>query len=218
MKMKNILKDEKGSASIITLGIVCFGVVLIFLFFNYAKIYIVAERSNTSAEQASLAATSVVYDEMLDLINTFQYACGNVAGVDIACPLREKYELLKSSNSSLSEHEAIDKFLSNSAILTLRKAHSVYLLEFEVRRSLISAKPAVKNAVQQVVDKNKGNKTDTTITYFNSDNRIEVETSAEYKNMESSFLGRITENIENTGVGLEIKFLESLSFFPSETF
>ncbi|KAB8138994.1 hypothetical protein F9U64_02515 [Gracilibacillus oryzae] len=218
MRAINILKDEKGNASIITLGIVCFGIILIFLFFNYAKIFIVAERSNTSAEQASLAATSVVYDEMLDLINTFQYACGNIAGVDVPCPLKEKYELMKASNPSLSEHEAIDKFLSNSAILSLRKAYSVYLLEFEVQRSLLSARPAVENAVQEVVEKNKGNENDTIITYFNSNNRIEVETSAEYESMEASFLGEINEDIENVGMGLEIKFLDSLNFFPNQTF
>jgi len=205
---KKYIKNENGSTTFLTVGILFFGVLLMILFLNIIKMFAVDDRANTSAEQASLAATSVVYDNMMSLIETFSYPCDGEV-----CYLIEDYDevaqAVSSNNPSYTasqvEREAIDQLLTTKIpqISDLKKA---------VKQRMEGMSSDISLAVSNVINENKGNPLGTTIEYFNEDNRILIRTTATFENVEAGFIEKNTEDIENVGLRMEVPFAHSVNW------
>lgn len=208
------LNSERGSTTILSISILFFGVLVIFLFANFAKMFAVSDRANTSAEQASLAGTSVVYEEMMSLIETFHYVCGqDEEGLDIMCALIDDFTTVKSSvragNPSYTSAQVNRKSIDQ---LLVDKIPAIDELGPEVKTRLLSSRDKIKTVIKNVITKNKGKTSGTRVKYFNNNNRIEVRTSATFDSIETSIVGRITEDIKNVGMGIEVPFIPYISW------
>ena len=69
---KNILKSEEGNAALFLLGLLSIMMVLFVFVVNLTQVLAVKERANTTAQQASLAATSVFYEEIWHSIDEYE--------------------------------------------------------------------------------------------------------------------------------------------------
>lgn len=78
--VKAYLQEERGNAALFMIGLLSIMMVLFVFVFNLSKIFAVKEEANTTAQQASLAATSVLYDQLDEAIE--EYEKGLIGTVD----------------------------------------------------------------------------------------------------------------------------------------
>lgn len=205
------LNNERGSTTILSISSLFFGVLVIFLFVNFVKMFAVSDRANTSAEQASLAGTAVIYDEMMSLIETFEYACED--DEHKTCDLKDDFNTIKSDiqvdhptyTTAQVNRAAIDELLMD-------KIPEIDHLGLEVKNRLLRSKSNVAAAIKDTIINNKGKSSGTTIKYFSDDYRIEVVTSATFDSIQTSIVGDFTEDIDNIGIGIEVPFISYIQW------
>ncbi|RLL46506.1 hypothetical protein D8M04_04675 [Oceanobacillus piezotolerans] len=211
-RFKQLLKEENGSTTILLVGILFFGVVLIVLFMNFAKIFAVADRGSSAAEQASLAASDVVYDQIMeDVIEDYSYVCGFDGDADIICYLEDDYLVKRASldDGTLSAGElkkrAIDEVL-------IEKIPGRNDLKRDIRQALNTAKNEIRATVRNVINANKGEAAGSKIILFNDKNRIEVRSKATFESIDTEVIPSIEEDIGKIGMGVEIPFIDYISW------
>ncbi|SEP97924.1 Tad domain-containing protein [Piscibacillus halophilus] len=70
--MKNILKNERGNIAIFVLGLLTINMVLFVFVLNLGSVFATKEKSSTIAQQASMVATSVYYEEVQRVIEEYE--------------------------------------------------------------------------------------------------------------------------------------------------
>lgn len=210
----NKLKSEDGNMTILSISVMAFGLLMIVLFLNFTKFFAVFDRANTSAEQASLAATSVVYEEAMEVISTYEYKCGETEDGDpIYCPLRDVFNNVKNSvqasNPSYTTNQINREAINQLLISWLPREADLSRI---LRSKLISSGSRIQQVVREVITENKGKVTGTEIRYFNNDNRIEVLTTAELEINDAGFIPSLNYDIPNIGLGVEVPFIEMLGW------
>mgnify|MGYP001183575212 CR=1 FL=1 len=66
-------KNERGSVAFYTIGLLAVTGVLLFFLVNMIKIYATGQQASTSAEQAAIAATNVMFEEVYDAVTDHTY-------------------------------------------------------------------------------------------------------------------------------------------------
>lgn len=66
-----IRKQENGSIAIFVAGLISIMMILFILVLNLGSVYAVKEKSATTAQQASLAATSAFYERVQEIVFSF---------------------------------------------------------------------------------------------------------------------------------------------------
>ena len=201
-KIKSILNDEQGSMSIVVGGILFFGVLLIILLFNFIKIFATADQATTAAEQASIAASTVVYDEAMKVIQSHSYPCGEEEDCYLIDDYNDEKQIL-SKSSSLSASEIKKKAIDN---VLIKMIPGDSILRQKIYGALITARKNIPAVVNKVISENKAEISSTKITFLNSKNRIEVKTAITYNSIEAGFINAMSERIDQMGMGVQIPF------------
>ncbi|WP_176764734.1 Tad domain-containing protein [Natribacillus halophilus] len=215
------LKNEEGNVTYLTIGLIMIIALMLVFIVNFGKIFAVNEQAGTAAEQASLAATSIIYEEMLDVIGDYEREeddeddenDDNDDDEDEEEELEElvedrKDELMAAENYSENEAEiqAINQILEE-------EIPEDQDLQDEIEEALVDASQQISNEVSEIITRNNGSLDETTITMFNEENRVEVTTAVTYDQVAfGGWIDEGSEEVHQRGVGLETSFVEVLSW------
>lgn len=208
-----------------------FGVftLMFLIIMSFANVFIEKQKASSNAEMASLTASAILlehldmaieeYDEYLlakylEALSSAVEEAGEVVKILEPEYLREKVE---------DEIANLPSFLKDSekkhkAINTVLKAELPGNAELKgfVNANLDEAKEEIIQAVQNNIQMNKGQLSETKIV-FNSQNRLEVETATRYEAMKfDEYFSESSRHVRQSGQGPSFVFNESLGWSMPE--
>ncbi|PFG03893.1 Tad domain-containing protein [Bacillus sp. es.034] len=220
-RFKASLQEERGNAALFMIGLLSIMMVLFVFVFNLSKIFAVKEEANTTAQQASLAATSVLYDQLDEAIE--EYEKGIIGTVDsypesIEQKIEKKETQLRSDAdyNDYSENEikleAMDIVLTDELRHGIGKKDLDRKLGQEIYNGIL---PDMESQAKSTILENDGNLTDATLTI--KDGQVFVHAS---NTMEGTafkgFFQDIKEDLFQTSAGPKVDFIEELSNFHNK--
>lgn len=213
--MSVVLKSQKGNAVILTIWTLSVLGLMIVIIMNIAKVYVVKEQASIAAEQASLAASAVVYDEVGKVIEHYENE-DLFEDETLQEKVEKEEQRLQSQNGNLSLNEAHIQAIDYVLLQVLRQDEA---LREEIKGALERAGGDVQAVVSNIISKNGGKPSGTQIHYFNDDKRIEVVTSARFEAVKykSMFTGSDSD-VSQRGIGIEIPFVDEVGWNSRQRF
>lgn len=215
--MKKYVDNERGSGVILTIFSFAIVGIMLILVLNIAMVFTKKEQTSLAAEQASFAATSVVYEQIDPVVQTHykEVVVGkDEDGNDIIEKeyLRHKVEDRKKSllmtKPSLSNSEAYIEAV-NSVLLSEIPTDSELLTK--ISSSINTAKLLINSVIQNFIDQNVGEE-----TYFeyewelDDEYRIEVIARTKFNAVDYNGIDFGGESeIPQRGKGPVISFIEA---------
>jgi hypothetical protein len=215
--MRCYLDNERGSGVLLTiLNFAIVGIMLI-LVLNIAMAFTKKEQASIAAEHASLAATSVLYEQIYEDVKSYKKLIDadiEEGTIDILKTIEEKVEeredKLKYSQPFLSKNErhiqAIDDVLSSE----IKEDH---LFSDQVLQAVRDAESYIDSSVQKTIGKNHGKDAANEYKWEFQEYRIVVEAKTRFEAVHYNGLnfGKDSD-VSQVGTGPEISFLEALGW------
>jgi len=209
--VKEQLRDQRGNMTVFVLTIFFFfSLVMFTLLFNMSTVFVDKEVAANSAQQASLGATQIVYEEAERAIHVYD---ANLPFNMV--PIWEQVEMaeisLRSAHPSWSDSE-IQYSAIDQVLLVNLPSNSV--LQGYVRQYMGIAEEEIRSTVGKILSRNGAIRSGSRVKMFNSEQRIEVRTSVRYEseNFGLDFLSNHRDEIEQTAEGRRIRFAEVLQW------
>lgn len=213
--MIRFFSNEKGNIALLTLGLMSIMIIMFLFLTNFVKVFSLKEQASTNAQQASLAATSVVYEEVDEAIDEYEMTLiANGKKILEGESLSERINKRQEQYSDLSQNEAhvkaVDEVLSEELSghgLNSKVLNDILIDHLTSNQTLES----LKYEVADIIASNKGTVPNSVI-YYMEDSQIRVKTSSKYKAIKfDSFIPDDQRDINQTGTGPEISFVEYLT-------
>jgi hypothetical protein len=216
-RVKDIVRQERGNAAILMIGLLSIMMVLFIFVINLSKIFAVKEEANTTAQQASLAATSVLYSQVDNVINDYEKTLeGKVDKIPESIGKKiQKKEIELQLDSSYDDYsdneielEAMDIVLTEELQRGVGKDQLHNMLNSELYETIKDMEAQAQTTIIQ----NNGNISDATLVV--DDGQVFVRASNTVEG--TSFKGFFTdlkEDLFQTAGGPKIDFLTELSKF-----
>jgi hypothetical protein len=179
--MKRYINNEEGSGVLLTLFSFAIVGAMLILVLNIAMVFTKKEQASIAAENASLAATSVVYEYIDTVVQSHvkEVIIGvDENGVEIIKyePLIEKVlnreSALRFSHPWLSDNEIYIKAINEVLISEIPDDEK---LPGKISSALHSAQSSIPSVIEHIIDENIGEETDFEYEWKLDDNyRIEV--------------------------------------------
>ncbi|WP_201716823.1 Tad domain-containing protein [Rossellomorea arthrocnemi] len=220
-KVKACLQQEHGNAALFMIGLLSIMMVLFVFVFNLTQIFAVKEEANTTAQQASLAATSVLYDQLDEAIEKYEKS---IIGTVDSSPETigqkiEKKEIQLRSDAGFNEYseneiklEAMDIVLTEELRHGLGKDKLDDIMGEEIYQRTLS--DMVSQAKSTILE-NGGNLTDATLTIKNGQVFVHASNTMEGTAFKG-FFQDIKEDLFQTSAGPKVDFIEELSNFHNK--
>jgi hypothetical protein len=220
-RVKDIVRQERGNVAILMIGLLSIMMVLFIFVFNLSKIFAVKEEANTIAQQASLAATSVLYSQVDNVINDYEKTLeGTVDKIPESIGKKiQKKEIELQSDSSYDDYsdneielEAMDIVLTEELQRGVGKDKLHDMLNKELYQSTLKD---MKSQAQTTIIDNNGNLTDATLiiedgqVFVRASNTVE---GTSYKD----FFTDLKEDLFQTAGGPKVDFLTELRNFDTK--
>lgn len=209
--MKERLFDQRGNMTVFVLTIFFFfSLVMFTLLFNMSTIFVDKEVAANSAQQATLGATQIVYEEMERAIRAYDASISLLLDPVFIWPLVEIAE----TNVRRAFPDWSDSEVRFHAIDQVLSAHlpGNELLHDYVWRHMAIAERMIPGTVGSILSSNGAVKSGSRVKLFNSEQRIEVRTAVRYESetFGLDFLSSHHNEIEQTAEGRRIRFVEVL--------
>lgn len=230
--LRKTLREERGNSILFMLGILSVLMIMFVFVLNLSKVLAVKEQANTTAQQASLAATSVLYEDIWDSIDQYETdlfkkimeelgadaVIKDIYPKTIAERVDEKTVEIQSSHSDLSQNEARRKAINQVVAGEMRNGMWGYMLrdqlDNDIRHQMI---PDMKNAARETIRQNNGNTDGAEISLFHK-NRVYVRASNDVEGTPyGSFFRGWNEKLFQKSAGPEIEFLSELNIHVEST-
>lgn len=220
-KFNKIIKNEEGSMTLLWIGVLG-GMMVLFLFvLNLSKVLAVKEQANTTSQQASFAATSVIYDNLSPSISSYdnyilslnldplpKLLSEKIAEMESSIRSNPRYRDYSSNEISL---EAMDRALTSE----LSGGFEPELLKNLLENALQSAVPTMISVARDTIAENKGNIDEAKIRL--KDNRIYIRASNDFNaTAYDKYIKGFRKKLFQESAGPEIGFLSSLSLGISD--
>ncbi|MBS4210372.1 pilus assembly protein TadG-related protein [Bacillus sp. FJAT-50079] len=209
------MKNESGNVIVFMLGLLSVMMILFVFVVNLTQVLAVKEKANTTAQQASLAATAVLYEEIWDSIDEYERTLtwdeDESQPETIAEKVEKQINQLRRNPaySQDSDNEIKRRALNDVLTQELRSNDQLATkLERDIRFFII---PSMKHVAAATISENDGSVSGAEMTLF-KEGRIYVEASnsvkaASYKNY---FLG-VEKKLFQQSAGPKIDFSSQLS-------
>ncbi|WP_345242936.1 Tad domain-containing protein [Pontibacillus salipaludis] len=209
------LKEEDGSITIFVIGILALMMVLFVFVMNLSSVLAVKDQANTTSQQASLAATSVLYEEVQNLIGDYEEDTFEGKVNSFFEEFDEKVEERKDDlrrNGSYSEWtnhelrlEAIDQVLEEELDKPASRAKLREYFDDEMDEIIRKMRQKAKASISA----NGGSLEEAEMKIDN--NRIYVRASNEFQSTGfKRVLADLKENIFRSSAGPKINFLSDI--------
>jgi hypothetical protein len=182
------------------------------LLFNMSTIFVDKEVASNSAQQASIAATEVVYDEMKEAIRLYDLSITHLYNpVYISPQVNEEEAYLRSAHPEWSDSEV--RFNAIDRVLDRNIPGNGELYSY-VNLGLVQAQSKIPEIVGEILEDNGAVRSGSVVTFLTSDLRIEVETSVRYQSetFGLEFLDTHTDEVTQTAQSRRIAFAEVMGF------
>jgi hypothetical protein len=217
-------KNEKGNISLLVMGLMGVTMIMFLVVLSFSKVFAIKEKASTASEQASYAATSVVYEVAMTAVEDYDSSLPGKIDEIIDKTLQEKIDKKKEElmmfNPFLSENEAkieaIDAILSEELNGAGLKSE---ILNEMLLEQLNQADQQIRDAVSGVILSNDGILEGTIVTLLD-ENQVKVETSARYEALKyDELIPEDKRKLKQKAKGPEIGFIKELkgwSDYPIE--
>ncbi|MGR3762513.1 TadE/TadG family type IV pilus assembly protein [Rossellomorea sp. NS-SX7] len=217
-RMIDLVRQERGNAALLMIGLLSIMMVLFIFVFNLTKIFAVKEEASTTAQQASLAATSVLYSQVDEVINEYEKTLeGTIDKIPESIEMKiQKKEIELRSSSSYDDYsdneiklEAMDIVLTEELQRGVGKDKLHDMLNEELYQSTLKDMQA---QAQTTIVQNNGNLTGAKLVI--DDGQVFVRASNTVKGTSyKGFFTDLKEDLFQTAGGPKIDFLTDLSNF-----
>ncbi|MFC4558649.1 Tad domain-containing protein [Virgibacillus kekensis] len=216
--MMEKFKNEQGNIALFVLGMLGIMMVLFIFIVNMGFALTVKEDSATTVQQASMAASSVLYENVRNLIYNYEHDTleGAVQAFfrDIEEKVDQKAEELSSNptyhdwSANEIELEAFDIVLENELDRDIVRAKLMDILQYE------DIEENVIDMAKQTISQNGGELAGAELAIHN--NRIYVRASNEMESVSyDGFMEGIRKKIYQESAGPKIDFLEDIWTYDS---
>jgi hypothetical protein len=222
-------KSEKGNISLLVMGLLGVTMIMFLVVLSFSKVFAIKEKASTASEQASYAATSVIYEVVMDSIeeydSTLPGKVDEVIDKTLVEKIEEKKEELLTFNPFLSQNEAkieaINKVISEELNNGGGTGHGLGL-GLGVRKELLnkilldnltseSTNQKIRSAVSDVIINNDGILEGTTVEYLD-EYQVKVATSARYEALKyDELIPEDKRKLKQKAKGPEIDFIKDLN-------
>ncbi|MBM7588266.1 hypothetical protein JOC86_004863 [Bacillus pakistanensis] len=219
LEVKRIFQNERGNIALFVIGILAIMMVLFVFILNLSKVFAVKEQANSTSQQASLAATAVLYDQIEVAIK--KYEDETLPGLidkhpkSIAEKIDEKIIELN-SNPNYSDYssneisiEAVDIVLRDELSKGIGKEELAKTLEDEIEQNIIKS---MTSEARQTILENNGNLQGATLTIDDGQVHVKASNTVEATSYDG-FFNNFAEELFQTSAGPKIDFLEYIPFF-----
>lgn len=220
-RVKACLQQERGNAALFMIGLLSIMMVLFVFVFNLTKIFAVKEEANTTAQQASLAATSVLYDQLDEAIEEYEK---EIIGIVDSYPESieqkiEKKETELQSDAGYNDYsvneiklEAMDIVLTDELRHGIGRKELDYKLGQEITNGIL---PDMMSQAQSTILENDGNLSEATLSI--KDGQVFVHASNTVEGTAfKGFFQDLKEDLFQTSAGPKVDFIEELSAFQNK--
>lgn len=215
--VKQVLGNQRGNVTVFVLTIFFFMTLIMFtLLYNMSTVFVDKEVAANSAQQASIAAVQIVYEEVEVAIKLYDASLSSWTNpAYISTLVGERMMALRASNPDWSESEvrynAIDDVLDWA--IPMYPALQAYIQE-----GLVRAQGKIPGVVGGILDGNGATRSGSVITFFDSDLRITVETSARYESetFGLEFLNSHTEQVKQSAQSRPIGFAGKMRWYRNQ--
>jgi hypothetical protein len=222
-------KSEKGNISLLVMGLLGVTMIMFLVVLSFSKVFAIKEKASTASEQASYAATSVIYEVVMESIeeydNTLPGKVDEVIDKTLVEKIEEKKEELLTFNPFLSQNEAkieaINKVISEELNNGGGTGQGLGL-GLGVRKELLnkilldnltseSTNQKIRSAVSDVIINNDGILEGTTVEYLD-EYQVKVATSARYEALKyDELIPEDKRKLKQKAKGPEIDFIKDLN-------
>lgn len=221
-KQNHYLQTEKGNISLFTIGLLSIMIILFIVVLNLSKILAVKEEANKTSQQASLVATSILYEEIWDSVNKYE---DTIIGKVDKYPetISEKVDkrtLLLQGQSKYREYtsneirlEAIDQVFTEELKNGIGKDDFKDILKADIEYQIF---PDMRSAVQDSIRNNDGSLSGAKIGF--DDGRIYVKASNNFiATSYDGFLKDFSKKLFQRSTGPKIDFISELNIHLSSS-
>ncbi|WP_433746753.1 pilus assembly protein TadG-related protein [Falsibacillus pallidus] len=208
------INNQRGSMTIMVLWLMVLTGVMLVIGVNFAKAYAVKEKASIGAEQASIAATDVIYDHVLTAVSDYDQSLigighGVIKGKSIRHRIEDEQQKImwgSSMNTSQALQVAVNRVMKEE----LPKND---ILKDMVLEELDRAKDEIPSVVADTIVQNHGENSNYKIKMFDSQQRIVIESRAKFESVtDGNLFSRFTKKIPQVGKGPSIPFIENVDW------
>lgn len=239
-KIAAYIENERGNVALLVLGLISVMIILFMLVLNLAGALIVKEQAMSTSQQAALAATASLYEELPGFILSYEKELKEFIEEEEAAKEAEEpgepeepkekektiEELIDEETEKLSgemsdyslneiRNEAIDRILSEELDKGLGNNLLKTKLSLEMEYDWIKS---MKESARSAIIANGGEVEGAVMTVF-EDGQIVVESAHEVEAIGyNGFFAGIKENLFKSSKGPELKFVKKLPEWEGRTY
>lgn len=232
-------KNEKGNSAILVMCLLSVMMILFVLVLNFAGALVVKEQATSTSQQAALAATATLYEELPIFISSYEQELQDLLDEqeqdkeeEEEAPespeeedkgfneqVDEEVEKISGSMADYSlneiQNEALDRVLARELDRGLGGGLLKKIMSEEMEHSWIKE---MKESARSTILANGGELAGAKMTVF-EDGQIVVESSHEVEGIGyNGFFSGISEHLHKTSKGPEIKFVQKLPGWEGRTY
>ncbi|TFD99388.1 Tad domain-containing protein [Jeotgalibacillus sp. R-1-5s-1] len=219
----NWLKEERGNITIFVLGLLIILMALFILVLNFSGALVAKEQANTAAQQASLAATAELYEQLAEAIDEYE---SEIIGLVDSYPesIDEKIEkeidrLSGGEMSGYSLNEIRNKAMDRVVTEEISKGLGDDLLREKIEEELeFDWSLEMREAARSAILANGGTLEEAEVIFFD-DGQIVVRASHDIETTQyQNWFAGLSEQIGRTSAGPELEFVKELEGWDSRNF
>lgn len=220
---KSYLTNEQGNIALFVIGILSVMIILFVLILNLAGALIVKEQAISTSQQAALAATASLYEDLPNFISDYETKLKEMLAEEeedtIAELIEKEVNNLSGEMAGYSDNEirneAIDRVLSKEIDKGIKEKLLQNMMIEKFKKSWIND---MKQSAQETILENGGELEGAQITIFEN-GQIVVKSSKETSAIGyNGFLTDVVKNIYKSSKGPEIKFVQKLEGWEDTTY
>ncbi|MBO8164395.1 MAG: hypothetical protein H0Z34_11845 [Brevibacillus sp.] len=186
--------------------------------FNFSTVFVDKQQAANTAQQASLAATKAVYEEIEEAIADYDESIMLLEDpVFIWTLIGIEKSDLRSLHPDWAESEIHYTAIDNVLSTMLPGNHE---LQAFIHNGLQDSRGKVEQAVRTIIQENGAAQSGSTIKMFTSDDRIEVRTSVKYESVTfgQDYMPYFEEQVYQTAQSRRFGFLDAVGFWSNAAF
>lgn len=239
-KFKSYLNNEQGNIALFVIGILSVMIILFVLILNLAGALIVKEQAISTSQQAALAATAALYEDLPEFISDYEMKLkemlaeeaeegGEAEPPEEAAPKEEEdsiAELIEKEVDNLSgemadyslneiQNEAIDRVLASEMDKGLGGGLLKKMMNDEMEYRWINS---MKESARNTILANGGELADAQMTVFEN-GQVVVKSSKEASAIGyNGFFAGAVKNLTKSSKGPEVMFVQKLAGWEGRTY
>ncbi|WP_053364885.1 hypothetical protein [Bacillus sp. FJAT-27245] len=211
--MIKAVQNDKGNTMLFILGSISIMALMFIIVGSFANVFVYKEKAANNAEQASIVASANIYENLQRAVDDYDRSLIGVVEDFLSESINEKIsqetDRLKNSHPDFSDLEA--RYKAVDRVLKRELGRNPILSDY-ISAGLRKSSNEIPYLVQQNIEDNGGEVSNTRILLFNHNNRVEVKTAAAFKALGfDELFPDDKRNIRQSGQGPKFEFIKSLS-------